>query len=62
MKRKKSMLSILGVLVLSFSFVSGASASPPVCKNEVTVLCGGGTTKPQPEPPKKCTVAPCPLP
>ncbi len=26
MKKKKSMLSILGILVLSFSFVSGVSA------------------------------------
>lgn len=58
MKKKKSMLSIVGVLVLSLSIVGGVSAgspSPPVCSNEVTVLCGY-------TPPKPCYKAPCPLP
>lgn len=63
MKRKKSMLSIVGVLMLSFSVVSGASASnlmgPPVYTcGDVSANCGGGGYK----PPIKCTVAPCPLP
>ena len=56
MKRKKSMLSIVGVLVLSLSFVGGASATPPVCSNEVTILCGY-----TPKPPK-CQNGYCPIP
>ena len=54
MKRKKSMLSIVGVLVLSLSFVGGASAQ---CTADVSALCSG-----KPQPPKKCVVAPCPAP
>ena len=59
MKRKKSVFSILAVLVLSFSVVSGASASiprDPVCSNEVTIFCGS-----TPKPPK-CENGYCPLP
>lgn len=56
MKKKKSLLSILGVLILSFSFMGGASAQ---CTASVTPLCGGGSTKPEPP---KCLNGYCPLP
>lgn len=45
------MLSILGALLLSFVFVSGASAGPPHYEGD-----GGGAT---PKPPT-CTKYPCP--
>ncbi|WP_192797500.1 hypothetical protein [Psychrobacillus glaciei] len=50
MKKKKSMLSILGVLLLSVSFASSAGA--------VHVEVGGDP----PKPPTSCVKAPCPLP
>lgn len=51
MKKKKSVLSILGVLLLSLTFASGASAM-----NEPDPGYGGS------KPPTSCTKAPCPLP
>ncbi|WP_192797501.1 hypothetical protein [Psychrobacillus glaciei] len=57
MKMKKSMLSILGVLLLSLSFVSSAGAVDP---NPVLKGDGGGSSK---TPPTKCgAITPCPLP
>ena len=50
MKRKKTLLSIVGVLVLSFTVVSGASATP--IKECFWDEC----------PPKPCYKAPCPMP
>ncbi|MGG2073855.1 hypothetical protein AB1J28_10925 [Lysinibacillus irui] len=54
MKKKKSMLSILGVLFLSLGLAGGASASAskPHYENDG----GGGSSKPP-----SCVKAPCPM-
>ncbi|WP_445480715.1 hypothetical protein ACULLL_11470 [Lysinibacillus irui] len=54
MKKKKSMLSILGVLFLSLGLASGASAS--ASKPHYEHDGGGGSSKPP-----SCVKAPCPI-
>ena len=56
MKKNKSILSILGVLLLSLSVVSGASAGSPSLPHPLPDN-GGGTPKPP-----TCVKYPCPLP